>query len=231
MAEDRVGSPSILSSTLMIPSAAVIPSLISPSLTLAEIRQPHPLQLGILASGSGSNFGAIAAAIEAQALNATIHCLIYNNPQAKVKERAQEWGIAAHLLNHRDYALREAFDQAIVATFQDYGVDWVIMAGWMRVVTPVLLQAYPQRVLNIHPSLLPSFRGIKAIEQALAAGVKVTGCTVHYAALEVDSGPIIAQAVVPVLADDTPASLHARVQAQEHHLFPLAIALAAQSRF
>jgi len=206
-----------------------IPSLISPALTLADIPQPHALKLGVLASGSGSNFGAIATAIEAQALNADIRCLIYNNPQAKVQERAQERGVAAHLLNHRDYASREALDQAIVATFQDYGIDWVIMAGWMRIVTPVLLQAYPQRVLNIHPSLLPSFRGVRAIEQALAAGVKVTGCTVHYAALEVDSGPIIAQAVVPILPDDTPASLHARVQAQEHHLFPLAIALAGQS--
>jgi phosphoribosylglycinamide formyltransferase-1 len=101
------------------------------------------------------------------------------------------------------------------------------MAGWMRIVTPVLLTAFPQRVLNIHPSLLPSFRGVRAVEQALAAGVKVTGCTVHYASAEVDSGPIIAQAVVPILPDDTSDGLHARIQVQEHQIFPKAIALAA----
>jgi phosphoribosylglycinamide formyltransferase-1 len=118
-------------------------------------------------------------------------------------------------------------DQAIATTLKDYGVDWVIMAGWMRIVTPVLLTAFPQRVINIHPSLLPSFRGVRAVEQALAAGVKVTGCTVHYASAEVDSGPIIAQAVVPILPDDTSDSLHARIQVQEHQIFPRAIALAA----
>jgi phosphoribosylglycinamide formyltransferase-1 len=118
-------------------------------------------------------------------------------------------------------------DQAIVATLQDYGVEWVIMAGWMRIVTPVLLRAYDQRVLNIHPSLLPSFRGVNAIQQALEAGVKVTGCTVHYAVAEVDSGPIVMQAAVPILPTDTAATLHARIQMQEHEIFPMAIALAA----
>ena len=102
------------------------------------------------------------------------------------------------------------------------------MAGWMRIITPVLLNAFAERVINIHPSLLPSFWGIRAIEQALAAGVKVTGCTVHFASLEVDSGPIIAQAVVPVLPNDTPETLHARIQIQEHKIFPMAIAIASQ---
>ncbi|MFN9176097.1 MAG: phosphoribosylglycinamide formyltransferase, partial [Synechocystis sp.] len=131
------------------------------------------------------------------------------------------------LLNHRNYSTREALDAEIVKHFRQAGVEWVIMAGWMRIVTPVLLEAFSGRILNIHPSLLPSFRGVRAIEQALAAGVKVSGCTVHYAEAEVDSGPIVAQAVVPILADDTVETLHARIQAQEHHLFPLAIALAA----
>jgi phosphoribosylglycinamide formyltransferase-1 len=180
-----------------------------------------------MASGSGSNFEAIALAIAQQQLNADIKLLIYNNPQATVTERADRYQVPHLLLNHRDYPTRESLDGEIVNQFRQAGVEWVIMAGWMRIVTPVLLTAFAQRVLNIHPSLLPNFRGVRAIEQALAAGVKVSGCTVHYAEIEVDSGPIVAQAVVPILADDTVATLHARIQTQEHRLFPLAIALAA----
>ncbi|MFM8293912.1 MAG: phosphoribosylglycinamide formyltransferase [Microcystaceae cyanobacterium] len=204
------------------------PSFISPGLTLEQIPQTRPLSLGVLASGSGSNFESLMETITQGALKAEVKVLIYNNPQAKVKERGDRWGVPTVLFNHREFPTREALDQQIVQTLRDYGVEWVIMAGWMRVVTDVLLNAFPQRVLNIHPSLLPSFRGVRAVEQALAAGVKVTGCTVHYASVEVDSGPIIAQAVVPILSGDTPASLHARIQIQEHQLFPLAIALAAQ---
>jgi len=203
-------------------------SFISPPLTLTEIPQPQTLALGVLASGSGSNFEAIAAAIAQQKLNAQIKVLIYNQPAALVHTRAQNWQIPTVLLHHRQYPCREALDEAIVATLQDYEVQWVIMAGWMRIVTPVLLQAYDQRVLNIHPSLLPSFRGLNAIEQALQAGVKVTGCTVHYAVPEVDSGPIVMQAAVPILPQDTPATLHARIQTQEHEILPTAIALAGQ---
>ncbi|MEB3228448.1 MAG: phosphoribosylglycinamide formyltransferase [Synechocystis sp.] len=202
-------------------------SLISPPLSLSDIPQPHRLALGVMASGSGSNFEAIALAIAQQQLNADIKLLIYNNPQATVTERADRYQVPHLLLNHRDYPTRESLDGEIVNQFRQAGVEWVIMAGWMRIVTPVLLTAFSQRVLNIHPSLLPNFRGVRAIEQALAAGVKVSGCTVHYAEIEVDSGPIVAQAVVPILADDTVATLHARIQTQEHRLFPLAIALAA----
>ncbi|MBJ7900672.1 MAG: phosphoribosylglycinamide formyltransferase [Cyanobacteria bacterium RI_101] len=203
-------------------------SLISPPLTLAEIPQPQILSLGVLASGSGSNLEAIAQSIRGGALKARIQVLIYNQPGAGVKDRAERLGIPAVLLNHRDYASRADLDRAIVETLKQAGADWVIMAGWMRIVTPVLLDAFPRRVLNIHPSLLPSFRGVGAVEQALSAGVKVTGCTVHYAVPDVDSGPILAQAAVPILPGDTPESLHARVQVQEHQIFPLGIALAAQ---
>ncbi len=205
-----------------------IPSFISPAISWSELTQTQTLKLGVLASGSGSNFEAIAEAIQRQDLKAQIQTVVYNNPQARVQERAQKWGISAQLLNHRDYSDREALDQAIIEHFRDKDVEWVIMAGWMRIVTPVLLNHFAQRVINIHPSLLPSFRGVNAVEQALASGVKVTGCTVHYVQLDVDSGPIIAQAVVPILPQDTPASLHARIQRQEHKIFPLAIALAAQ---
>jgi len=185
------------------------------------------LSLGVMASGSGSNFEAIAQAIERGELNARIQVLIYNNPGAKAAARADRLGIPAVLLNHREFASRDALDAAIVQTFQTYSVDWVIMAGWMRLVTPVLIDAFPHRILNIHPSLLPAFKGVHAVEQALAAGVKVAGCTVHYVVPEMDSGEIIIQAAVPVLSDDTAERLQARIQVQEHLIYPRAIALAA----
>ncbi len=187
-----------------------------------------PLSLGVMASGSGSNFEAIAQAITHQRLNARIQVLIYNNPGAKAAARAERLKVPAELLNHRTFSSREALDYAIVETLQRYRVEWVIMAGWMRLVTPVLIQAFPQRILNIHPSLLPSFKGVHAVEQAIAAGVKITGCTVHYVVPEMDSGEIIMQAAVPVLPDDTSATLQARIQVQEHRIYPLAIAHAAQ---
>ncbi len=189
---------------------------------------PAPLQpgiLGILASGNGSNFEAIAQAIDAGELQAQIAVVITNNPDAYVRQRAQRRGIPCILLNHRDYSSREALDAAIVQVLQEHQVEWVIMAGWMRLVTQVLLSAYPERVLNLHPSLLPSFKGLRAVEQALEYGVKITGCTVHRVTAEMDSGPIVAQAAVPVLPEDTVESLYRRIQAQEHRLYPLAIRL------
>lgn len=203
------------------------PSLISPD------RPPHlpqnapPLKLGVMASGSGSNFEAIAQAIADQQLHAQVQVLIYNNPGAKAAARADRWGIPAQLLNHREFESREALDRAIVQTLQQYEVDWVVMAGWMRIVTPVLIDAFPNQILNIHPSLLPSFKGIRAVEQALEAGVKITGCTVHLVVPEMDSGPIIMQAAVPILPGDTAETLHERIHCQEHVIYPKAIALAA----
>ncbi|MBD2089722.1 phosphoribosylglycinamide formyltransferase [Microcoleus sp. FACHB-1515] len=200
-------------------------SLISPQLPMPRFQTP--LKLGVLASGSGSNFAAIADAIATGELNAQIQVLIYNNPDAIAAQRAQARNIPTVLLNHREFATREDLDAAIAQTLRQHSVDWVIMAGWMRRVTKVLIGAFPDRILNIHPSLLPSFPGIRAIEQALAAGVKITGCTVHFVELEVDSGPIVLQAAVPVLPDDTAETLHQRVQVQEHRIFPLGIAIAA----
>lgn len=200
-------------------------SLISPQLLMP--RFSTPLKLGVLASGSGSNFAAIADAIASGQLDAQIQVLVYNNPDAIAAQRAQALNIPAVLLNHRDFATREELDEAIAQTLRQHSVDWVIMAGWMRRVTQVLICAFPDRILNIHPSLLPSFPGIQAIEQALAAGVKITGCTVHLVELEVDSGAIVLQAAVPVLPRDTAETLHQRVQVQEHRIFPLGIAIAA----
>ncbi|MEA5536543.1 phosphoribosylglycinamide formyltransferase [Crocosphaera sp. XPORK-15E] len=204
------------------------PSFISPQLSPKELHIEKTLKLGVLASGSGTNFEVIAQAINHQELNAKIPLLIYNNPQAKVAERAQRLNLEAKLLNHRKFKRREDLDQAIVNLFKEYEIDWVIMAGWMRIVTPVLLEAFPNHVINIHPSLLPSFKGINAVEQALESGVKITGCTVHLASIEVDSGPILLQAAVPILPHDTPETLQARIQIQEHKILPQGIALAAQ---
>jgi phosphoribosylglycinamide formyltransferase-1 len=202
--------------------------VISPDVSLADLQLSQPLSLGILASGKGSNLVAVAEAIAQGKLNASIKVVIYNKAQAQVKEKAAEFGIPSVFCNHRDYPNREAFDQVLVDTLKAYQVHWVIMAGWMRVVTPVLINAFPDRVINIHPSLLPSFKGINGVEQALAAGVKITGCTAHLVRPEVDSGPILMQAAVPIFAQDTCESLHHRIQQQEHQILPRAIALAAQ---
>jgi phosphoribosylglycinamide formyltransferase 1 len=201
-----------------------VQSLCSPLMPSRLTNPDHPIKIGVLASGAGSNFEAIAQAISQGHLCAQIQVLIYNNPQAKAAVRSQHYNIPAQLLNHRDYASREALDQAIVEVLQTDGVELVVMAGWMRVVTPVLLEAFPNRVLNIHPSLLPSFKGIRAVEQAIAAGVKITGCTAHWVVPEVDSGEILVQAAVPVLPDDTADTLHARIQVQEHRVIVAAIA-------
>jgi len=202
--------------------------LISPDVHSYQVSSLQPLKLGIMASGNGSNFEVIAQAIADGKINAQIQVLIYNNPGAKAAARAEKWGVEAVLLNHRDYKNREKFDNQIVQTLQQYDVAFVVMAGWMRLVTQVLIDAFPHRMINIHPSLLPSFKGVQAVEQALAAKVKITGCTVHLVSLEVDSGEILIQAAVPVLPDDTSETLHARIQVQEHLILPMAISLLSQ---
>ena len=180
--------------------------------------------LAVLASGSGSNLEAIAVAIANGKLKAKIAVVIYNEPDAFARQRAEKFNIPAILVNHRDYKSRKALDLAIIDILKQYNVDLVIMAGWMRIVTQVLIDAFPERILNIHPSLLPSFKGIHAIEQAFNYGVKVTGCTVHLLSLEVDSGKILKQAAVPVFPDDTLDDLQKRIQVQEHIIYPEAIA-------
>jgi phosphoribosylglycinamide formyltransferase-1 len=197
---------------------------ISRDLSSQNLQSTNSLKLGIMASGNGSNFEVVAQAIEEGKLNAKIQVLIYNKPSAKAAVRAANRGVEAILLNHRDYKTREDLDREIVKTLRQYDVDIVIMAGWMRLVTQELIAAFPDKIINIHPSLLPSFKGVRAVEQALAEGVKISGCTVHILRLEMDSGPILMQAAVPVLPDDTAETLHARIQLQEHRILPLAIA-------
>jgi phosphoribosylglycinamide formyltransferase-1 len=181
-----------------------------------------------MASGSGSNFEALVQACQTGHLAATVCQLVVNNPGCGAQQRAARLGVPCTLHDHRLFPNRDALDQALIASFQAAAVDLVVMAGWMRIVTQALIDAYPQRLVNIHPSLLPSFRGAKAIEQALAAGVQLSGCTAHLVSLEVDTGPILVQAAVPVLSTDSPASLAARIHAQEHRILPLAVQLAAE---
>jgi phosphoribosylglycinamide formyltransferase-1 len=185
--------------------------------------------LGVLASGSGSNLEAIANAIANGQLQAKIAVVIYNETDAFAKQRAEKFGIPAILVNHRDYKSRKDLDRSIIEMLNQHKVDLVIMAGWMRIVTQVLIDAFPERILNIHPSLLPSFKGIHAIEQAFNYGVKITGCTVHLLSLEVDSGKILKQAAVPVLTNDNLEDLQKRIQVQEHIIYPLAIAEYSQT--
>ncbi len=191
----------------------------------------------VLASGQGSNFEALVAACRSlslggqphggQRLAAQVVLLVVNNPGCGAEARAARLGIPCQLINHRDHPSRASLDDALIAACQQAQADLVVMAGWMRIVTPLLVQAYPDRLLNIHPSLLPSFRGLDAVGQALAAGVQLTGCTAHLVRPEVDAGPVLVQAAVPVLPGDDHSSLSARIQRQEHAILPLAVALAA----
>jgi len=186
------------------------------------------LRLGVMASGAGSNFEALVQACRQGQLQAEVALLVVNNSGCGAQQRAERLGIAWQLHDHRNHPSREQLDRALVDSFQTAAVDLVVMAGWMRVVTPILIGAFPERLINIHPSLLPSFRGLDAVGQALAAGVTLAGCTAHLVSEEVDAGRILVQAAVPVLPGDKHASLSRRIQVQEHRILPLAVALTAQ---
>ncbi len=182
------------------------------------------LDLGVLVSGRGSN---LAAILEAQArgrLDARIRIVISNQPDAAALARAERAGVPTRVISHRGFPTREAFDQALVDALKGAEVDWVVLAGFMRVLTPVFLRAFSGRVINVHPALLPAFPGTRAQRQALEYGVKVAGCTVHLVDEGVDTGPIIAQRVVPVLDDDDEERLAARILAREHQLLPRVLA-------
>ena len=192
---------------------------------------PRPLRLGVLASGRGSNFEALVQASRHGALHAEVVGLVVNTPHCKALARAERLKVAATVMDHRHYNSRQALDHALVDHFRALQVDVLVMAGWMRIVSPVLCQAYDKRLVNIHPSLLPAFRGLNAMERALAAGVCITGCTAHLVVPEVDSGPILIQAAVPVYPEDTLATLAPRIHAQEHRILPVAVAMTGQHMF
>jgi phosphoribosylglycinamide formyltransferase-1 len=179
----------------------------------------------VLGSGKGSNFVAIHEASRAGTLDAEIALVVSDVPEAGILVRAHEFNLPAATLPPSPFRTKLGPDAetALLELLQKHGAGWVVLAGYMRVVKEPLLRAFPRRIINIHPSLLPAFKGLRAWEQALAAGVKETGCTVHFVNAQVDDGEIIAQRRVPVLPDDTPESLHARIQAAEHELYPQAL--------
>ena len=185
--------------------------------------RPAVKKLVILISGRGSNMEALLAAQDAGRLNAGIAAVISNRADAKGLDTARARGIAALAVPHRDYASREAFDAALMQMIDAHSPDLVVLAGFMRILTPAFVQHYAGRLINIHPSLLPAFPGLDTHARALAAGCKVHGATVHFVTSELDHGPIVIQAAVPVLASDDAASLAARVLRQEHVIYPRAV--------
>ena len=187
-------------------------------------------RLAVLISGSGTNLQAIIDSSERGDLPVEVVCVISNKADAFGLERARKHGIAAIHLDHRSFSGRNEYDNALVNTLQEFNVDLVILAGFMRIVTPVLLNAFPNRVMNIHPALLPSFPGLDAQKQAIEYGAKLSGCTVHFVDAGTDTGPIILQTAVPILEDDTEESLAERIHHEEHKLYPAAIQLFAEGR-
>ncbi|MBY0277156.1 phosphoribosylglycinamide formyltransferase [Candidatus Binatia bacterium] len=181
------------------------------------------MELAILISGRGSNLGAILRAVRDRQLDARIRLVLSNRPAAAGLDVAREAGVPTTVLEHGSYPDREAYDAALVAQLRTHGVDSVALAGFDRLVTGIFLRAFPGRVVNIHPALLPSFKGLHAQRQALEYGARIAGVTVHFVDEQMDHGPIIAQAVVPVLDDDTEQTLSERLLAEEHRIYPLAL--------
>ena len=186
-------------------------------------------KLGILLSGRGSNFEAIACNVRAGAIPAEIAVVISNKADAKGLATAREMGLATRVIPSKGKE-REAFDREVVAVLREFQVDLVCLAGFMRILSPYFIREFPQRILNIHPALLPAFPGEEAQRQALEYGVKFSGCTVHLVDEGVDSGPIVCQAVVPVRDDDTAETLAARILKEEHHIYSEAICLLLEGR-
>ncbi len=187
-------------------------------------------RVAVLISGSGSNLQALIDAASASDYPAEIAYVLSNKPDAYGLVRAAQAGIPTEVVEHGAFATREAFDAAMQARLEAANVDYVCLAGFMRLLTPSFTEAWAGRMLNIHPSLLPAFPGLHTHRRALEAGVRLSGCTVHFVTPELDAGPILMQAAVPVRGDDTPESLQQRVHATEHRIYPAALALLASGQ-
>jgi phosphoribosylglycinamide formyltransferase-1 len=188
------------------------------------------MRIGVLASGGGTNLQAIIDRCQDGTLAAEIALVITNNPGAGALERAEKARIETLCINHREFPCREDFDVAVVKALQEARVDLVVLAGFMRIITPTFIKAFPEKIINIHPALLPAFPGLHVQQQAIDYGARFSGCTVHFVDGGVDTGPIIIQAVVPIQPDDTADSLSARILEQEHRIYPRAIQLLAEGR-
>ena len=187
--------------------------------------------MAILLSGRGSNFAAIHQAIVDGKLDAQIVCVISNRPDAAGLARARELRLSAHLIDHRAYATREAHEEEVLRVLAEAEPDFICLAGYMRLLSPAFVAAYPHRILNIHPSLLPAFPGVDAQAQAVAYGVKMSGCTVHFVDENLDAGPIIVQRAVEVRDDDSAESLGARILEQEHIAYVNALRILADGNY
>ena len=190
----------------------------------------HEEILGVLCSGRGTNLQSIIAAVESGQIRAKIGLVLTDKPEAKALERAEKAGIPHVCVNRKACADKQEFEENLVAELQKAGVTLVILAGFMRILSPYFVRSFKNRIMNIHPSLLPSFGGAHAHRDVLAYGVKVSGCTIHFVDEGMDSGPIILQDTVPVLDDDTEDTLAARVLVKEHILYPKAIELYINGR-
>lgn len=188
----------------------------------------RPFAVGVLASGSGSNLQALLDAAAAGRLSARIAVVVCNVPGARALDRARAAGVPAVLVSHRDHASRESFEAAVEEVLLAHGVDLVVLAGFMRILTGSFVRRWWGKLVNVHPALLPAFPGTHGARQALDAGVRIAGCTVHLVDEGTDTGPILAQAAVPVLPADTEETLQARIQAQEHRLLPWIVDLFAR---
>ena len=188
------------------------------------------LRVGVLISGRGSNLAALIDAARAADYPAEIGCVVSNKQDAAGLGIAAAAGIPAATVSHRDHPDRESFDRAVSAELEHHGVELVVLAGFMRIFSPWFPARWADRLINIHPSLLPAFKGMHVQRQALEAGVRLSGCTAHLVTPDLDSGPIIAQAAVPVLAGDTEETLSARILRQEHRLYPLVVRWFAEGR-
>jgi phosphoribosylglycinamide formyltransferase 1 len=197
-------------------------------------RRSTPLRVAVLASGRGSNLQAVIDAIETGQVHAKIAAVISNRNDALALERARKHGIPDLFVDPKPFSGRpdgrEAYDRALLETLTKYDVELVLLAGYMKIVTPILVKAYANRMMNIHPSLLPSFPGLDAQKKAIEWGCKLAGCTVHFVTEGVDEGPIILQAAVPILDGDTPETLADRILQQEHKIYPRAVQLFAEGR-
>ena len=194
------------------------------------VKTVKKLRLGVLASGGGTNLQSIIDSCAEGKLSAEIAVVICNNPDAGALERARKAGIEAVCINHRDFERRSDFDSAVVQRLQSFHIELVVLAGFMRIVGKPFLEAFPQRIINIHPALLPAFPGLHVQQQAIDYGARFSGCTVHFVDDGVDTGPIILQAVVPILQNDTAEELAARILVEEHKIYPRAIQLFAEDR-
>lgn len=188
------------------------------------------INLGVLVSGSGTNLQAIIDSIEAGGLDAKIKIVLSNNANAYAVERAKKHRIPTFIITDSHFQTREDCDRHLVEILKSHSVDLVVLAGFMRLLTPVLIKSFPMRIINIHPALLPAFPGLHAHKKAVEYGVKFSGCTVHFVDEGVDTGPIIIQAVVPVLDNDTEETLARRILEEEHRIYPQAIRLFSQGR-